>query len=84
MESTRKNKISRLIQKNLGIIGFLMISKIPTISIKKINFSKKIIPWIILLMVILSIGIISNLWLTLIIVALIYILSIVYTIITNI
>tara|TARA_Y100000590_G_scaffold151998_1_gene174574 strand:- start:727 stop:1455 length:729 start_codon:yes stop_codon:yes gene_type:complete len=68
---------------NLAIIGFLMISKIPTISLKKINFSKKFAPWIVLLIVIICIGLISNLWLTLILLAFLYISSILYTIIIN-
>ena len=68
---------------NLALIGFLMISKIPTISLKKINFSKKFAPWIVLLIVIICISLISNLWLTLILLAFIYISSILYTIIIN-
>ena len=68
---------------NLALIGFLMISKIPTISLKKINFSKKFAPWIVLLIVIICISLISNLWLTLILLAFIYISSILYTIIKN-
>ena len=68
---------------NLAIIGFLMISKIPTISLKSINFSKKIAPWIVLLIVLICIGLISNLWLTLIILAFTYIISILYTVINS-
>ncbi len=68
---------------NLALIGFLMISKIPTISLKKINFSKKFAPWIVLLIVIICISLISNLWLTLILLAFLYISSILYTIIIN-
>ena len=68
---------------NLFIIGFLMVSKIPTISLKSINFSSKISPWVLLLIVAICIGFISNLWLTLIIMAIIYILSIIYTVIHN-
>ena len=68
---------------NLALIGFLMISKIPTISLKKINFSKKFAPWIVLLIVIICISLISNLWLTLISLAFLYISSILYTIIIN-
>ena len=68
---------------NLALIGFLMISKIPTISLKKINFSKKFAPWIVLLIVIICISLISNLWLTLILLAFLYIISILYTIIIN-
>ena len=69
---------------NLGFIGFLMISKIPTISLKKINFSKKFAPWIVLLIVIICISLISNLWLTLIILASLYICSIFYTIFNSV
>jgi CDP-diacylglycerol--serine O-phosphatidyltransferase len=68
---------------NLFIIGFLMVSKIPTISLKSINFSSKISPWILLLIVAICIGLISNLWLTLIILTILYILSIVYTVMNN-
>ena len=68
---------------NLFIIGFLMVSKIPTISLKSINFSSKISPWVLLLLVAVCIGLISNLWLTLIIITILYILSIIYTVINN-
>jgi CDP-diacylglycerol--serine O-phosphatidyltransferase len=68
---------------NLFIIGFLMVSKIPTISFKSINFSSKISPWILLLIVVICIGLISNLWLTLIIITILYIFSIIYTVINN-
>ena len=68
---------------NISLIGFLMVSKIPTISLKHINFSKKLAPWILLLTVITCIGLISNLWLTLIILAIFYIASIMYTIFVN-
>ena len=68
---------------NLGVIGFLMVSKIPTISLKKINLKNKYSPWMILLISTLCIGLISNVWLTLIIITLIYIFSIFYTVIIN-
>ena len=68
---------------NLGVIGFLMISKIPTISLKKINLKNKYSPWIILLISALCIGLISNVWLTLIVITIIYIFSIFYTVIIN-
>ena len=68
---------------NLALIGFLMVSKIPTISLKQINFSKKFAPWIVLLIVIICIGLISNLWLTLIILEVTYIFSILYTVLIN-
>jgi CDP-diacylglycerol--serine O-phosphatidyltransferase len=69
---------------NLGLIGFLMVSKIPTISLKQINFSKKFAPWIVLLIVIICIGLISNIWLTLVVLVTMYIFSILYTIFNNI
>jgi len=65
---------------NLSAIGLLMVSKIPTISLKKINFSKKLAPWILLLISVICIGLISNLWLTLTILTLAYIFSIFYTV----
>ena len=68
---------------NLGLIGFLMVSKIPTISFKKINFSKKYSAWIVLLLTIICIGLITNIWLTLILMGILYIISIIYTIIIN-
>ena len=68
---------------NLFIIGFLMVSKIPTISLKNINFSSKKSPWVLLLIVAICIGFISNLWLTLILITGLYILSIFYTVINN-
>ena len=68
---------------NLSIIGFLMVSKIPTMSLKNINFSKKTRPWILLLIAIICIGLISNLWLTLIFITITYIASIFYTVFIN-
>jgi len=68
---------------NTILIGFLMISKIPTVSMKSIVFSKKTAPWIILLISIICISSISNIWLTLILMAAVYILSIFYTIYLN-
>ena len=52
-----------------------MVSKIPTISLKSINFSKKIHLGLLLLIVIICIGLISNLWLTLIIINSIYFIN---------
>ena len=69
---------------NLALIGLLMISNIPTISLKGVNFSKKLAPWIVLLIVIVCIGLISNLWLTLIILVSTYIASIIYTVFNSI
>jgi len=68
---------------NIIIVGFLMISKIPTISIKKININNKHNHLILLLLVIICIGLISKLWLTLTILLFIYIFSIVYTLYLN-
>ena len=68
---------------NLALIGFLMVSKIPTVSLKSINFSKKFSTWILLMTVVICIGIISNLWITLSIVTFLYLVSIIYTIFIN-
>ena len=68
---------------NTLIVGFLMISKIPTISIKKINFNKKYNTWLFLLSVVVFISLISNLWLTLIVLFILYIFSIFFTIYRN-
>ena len=76
-----KNSYLNLV--NLGCIGFLMVSKIPTISLNKINLKNKYSPWVILLISALCIGFISNVWLTLIIVTIVYIFSIFYTIVIN-
>ena len=69
---------------NLFVIGFLMISKVPTISLKNIYFNKKYSPWIFLLIAALCIGIISNVWMTLVILGCVYIISILFTVIKNI
>ena len=64
-------------------IGFLMISKIPTISLKKIEISQKYKTWIFLLFVIVSVALISKIWITLIILFGIYIISIGYSVLKN-
>jgi len=69
---------------NIAIIGFLMISKVPTFSFKRISLSKKTFPWLILLIVIFCISSITNIWLTLIVLINLYILSIFYTVFKNI
>ena len=69
---------------NCIIIGFLMISKIPTISVKNININNKYNPWILLLLIFICIALVSKLWLTLIILFIFYIISIFYTIYKNI
>ena len=68
---------------NVLIVGFLMISKIPTITIKKLNFDKKYNPWIFLILIITCISLITKLWLTLIVLLILYISSIFYTIYKN-
>ena len=65
------------------LIAFMMISKIPTISLKKININQKFKTWIFLIFVIACVALISKIWLTLIILFGCYILSIFYTIIQN-
>ena len=57
-----------------------MISKIPTISLKKLNINKKYKTWIFLTFVFVSVALISKIWLTLVAVFGLYLLSIVYTI----
>ena len=69
---------------NITLIGILMVSKIPTISIKSLTFNKKYTPLIVLFIVVFSIGLLSNIWLTLLVVAIIYVLSIFYTVFSNI
>ena len=65
------------------LVGFLMISKIPTLSLKKLNINQKYKTWIILIFVFISVALVSKIWLTLILLFSIYIGSIIYTIIKN-
>ena len=58
------------------VIGFMMISKIPTISLKSININQKYKTWIFLIFVIVCVALISKIWLTLVIVFSLYLLSI--------
>ena len=58
-----------------------MISKIPTFSFKNISIKKNYITWFILGIAITSIGLISNIWMTLLIILICYISSVIYTII---
>ena len=60
-----------------------MISKIPTLSLKKLNINQKYKTWIILIFVFISVALASKIWLTLILLFSIYIGSIFYTIIKN-
>tara|TARA_Y100001960_G_C14553193_1_gene766836 strand:+ start:59 stop:784 length:726 start_codon:yes stop_codon:yes gene_type:complete len=65
---------------NSIVIAFLMISKVPTISLKTIDVKNKFRNWIFLVFIIFIIALISNLWITLSVIAIIYIISIFYTI----
>ena len=58
----------------------MMISKIPTLSFKKININQKYKTWILLIFVVISVALVSKIWVTLVLVCGIYILSIVYTV----
>ena len=60
------------------IIGIMMISKIPTISIKKIQINQRYKTWIFLIFVIVCVALISKIWLTLVAVLSLYLLSIIY------
>ena len=62
------------------LIGFMMISKIPTVSLKKININQKYKTWIFLIFVIACVALISKIWLTLIVFFGCYLISIFYTI----
>ena len=79
--SILKNAYLNLV--NTILIAFLMISRIPTISLKKISIKNKFKTWILLFLVIVIVALISNLWVTLSVILIIYILSIFYTIIIN-
>ena len=57
-----------------------MISKIPTISLKTIKINQRYKTWIFLIFVVVSVALISKIWITLILVFSIYLLSIGYTI----
>jgi CDP-diacylglycerol--serine O-phosphatidyltransferase len=66
------------------VIAFMMISKIPTISLKKIKINQKYKTWIFLIFVVVCVALISKIWITLIVVCGSYLTSIFYTtIITN-
>ena len=64
-------------------VGFMMISKIPTLSLKKININQKFKTWIILIFVFISVALVSKIWLTLIFIFGIYIASIFFTVLKN-
>ena len=65
------------------VIGFMMISKIPTISLKKIKINAKYKTWIFLIFVLACVSLISKIWITLIIFFGVYLLSVFYTIIKS-
>ena len=65
------------------LIGFMMISKIPTISLKKIKINAKYKTWIFLIFVLACVSLISKIWITLIIFFGAYLLSVFYTIIKS-
>ena len=69
---------------NLLLVGFMMISKIPTFSLKSINFNRKYSAWIILVIAIICISLLSNLLMTLILLLITYIISIVFTVLKKI
>ena len=76
-----KNEYLNLITTIL--IGFMMISKIPTISIKKLKINPKYKTWIFLIFVLVCVGLISRIWITLISVFGAYLISVFYTIIKS-
>ena len=65
------------------VIGFMMISKIPTISIKKLKINPKYKTWIFLIFVLVCVALISKIWITLISVFGGYLISVFYTIIKS-
>ena len=65
------------------VIGFMMISKIPTISIKKLKINPKYKTWIFLIFVLVCVALISRIWITLICVIGAYLISVFYTIIKS-
>ena len=66
------------------VIGFMMISKIPTISLKKIKINPKYKTWIFLIFVLVCVALISKIWITLIIIFGGYLISVFYTIIKSV
>ncbi|MDC0057742.1 CDP-diacylglycerol--serine O-phosphatidyltransferase [Pelagibacteraceae bacterium] len=65
------------------VIGFMMISKIPTISLKKLNINPKYKTWIFLIFVLICVALISKIWITLISLFGGYLISVFYTIIKS-
>ena len=64
-------------------IGYLMISKIPTISFKKFTINKKFQHWIFLLLLVLFVFLVTKFWTILIIFTIFYFLSIIITVYKN-
>ena len=77
-----KNEYLNLITTIL--IGFMMISKIPTISLKKLKINQKYKTWIFLIFVLFCVALISKIWITLILVVGSYLISVFYTILKSI
>ena len=67
----------------LLVVATMMISKVPTISFKNITIKSIHRTWFILGVAICSIGLISNIWLTLVLMLIAYISSVIYTIVIN-
>ena len=65
------------------VIGFMMISKIPTISLKKIKINPKYKTWIFLIFVLVCVALISKIWITLIVIFGGYLISVFYTIVKS-
>ena len=65
------------------VIGFMMISKIPTISLKKLKINPKYKTWIFLIFVLVCVALISKIWITLMIIFGGYLISVFYTIIKS-
>ena len=65
------------------VIGFMMISKIPTISIKKLKINPKYKTWIFLIFVLVCVALISRIWIKIICVIGAYLISVFYTIIKS-
>jgi len=67
----------------LLVVGIMMISKIPTVSFTNISIKPIHRTWFVLGISICSIGLISNIWLTLVLMLIAYICSVIYTIVIN-
>ncbi|MBD1147586.1 CDP-diacylglycerol--serine O-phosphatidyltransferase [Pelagibacterales bacterium SAG-MED31] len=65
------------------VIGFMMISNIPTISLKTLKINSKYKTWIFLIFVLFCVALISKIWITLILVFGGYLISVFYTILKS-